>query len=131
MDTSQNFFSKRNVEKYWNPIQLATSQINTESYENLSLEDKIKRLENHMEDFKHHYNELDQCKDIFFKRMFNILQDLESDKYTYLREFYEESPNYDENTNIISMFNTLAWLSYSDNIKKNILDDDLNDYFLR
>ena len=132
MNTSQNFFSKRHVEKYWNPIDLATSQINTtEPYENLSLEDKVSRLENHIEDFKHHYNELNQCKDIFFTRMFKFFKDLEEDKYTYLREFYEESPNYDENTNIISMFNTLAWLSYSDNKKKYILDDDLNDYFSR
>ena len=131
MNTSQNFFYQRFSEKYWNPIKLASSPMlnKTASYEDLPLEDKVSRLENQIKDFKQHYNELDQCKDIFFTRMLKILQDLEEDKYTYLREFYEESSNYDENTNIMSMFDTLAWLSYSDNTKKNILDEDLKGYF--
>ena len=48
---------------------------------------------------------------------------------TFLREFYQESPDYMTNSDFVSMFKTLHWLSLSNVSKKKILDDELDDYF--
>ena len=47
------------------------------------------------------------------------------DKEEYMKDFYDESPDYHTN----NMVNALIWLSYSDLEKKKILDDELEDYF--
>ena len=47
----------------------------------------------------------------------------------FMKEFYEESPDYYQNESILSMMQTLSWLSKSDHIKKEILDADLENYF--
>ena len=132
MSTLQNFFFQRNPEKYWNPIELATSPVlnKTSSSENLSLEEKLTKLENSVQELKQNCYEIDQSREIFFTRILSILQELEGEDSVYLREFYEESPHYVENDDFLSMINTLAWLSYSDKLKKNLLDKDLENYFL-
>ena len=44
----------------------------------------------------------------------------------YLKDFYEESPNYTYNKEFV---NKLIWLTYSDKEKKHILDKELEEYF--
>ena len=46
-------------------------------------------------------------------------------KEEYMKDFYEESPDYHTN----NMVNALIWLSYSESEKKKILDEELDDYF--
>lgn len=45
------------------------------------------------------------------------------------REFYSESSNWYTNTYFKNVIDTLVWLSYSDNEKKEILDNELDEYF--
>ena len=45
------------------------------------------------------------------------------------REFYSESSNWYTNTDFKNVIDTLVWLSYSDDEKKEILDDELDEYF--
>ena len=44
----------------------------------------------------------------------------------YLKDFYEESPNYTYNKEFV---NKLIWLTYSDKEKKHMLDKELEEYF--
>ena len=45
------------------------------------------------------------------------------------REFYSESSNWYTNTDFKNVIDTLVWLSYSDDEKKETLDNELDDYF--
>ena len=45
------------------------------------------------------------------------------------REFYSESGNWLQNNDFENMIDTLVWLSRTDKEKKEILDEDLDDYF--
>ena len=107
------------INNYWNPLSLGK----TNSYENLSLEDKVIKLE---EQVKEILTNNDLVSKIFKSRI-NELIDLDLE---YVREFYEESPNFRTNNDIISMVNTLSWLSYSEEEKKRILDEDITKHFL-
>ena len=119
-------------DNYWNPLQLVTSPTlkKSSSYESLSLEDKVIRLEKDVKQIQNSNIVIDESKNIFFKRIMNLLNENESEELNYLKEFYEESPNFAENNDFLSMINNLSWLSYNDKIKKNILDEDINNYFL-
>jgi len=119
-------------DNYWNPLQLVTSPTlkKTSSYETLSLEDKVLRLEKDIKQIQNSNIVIGESKNIFFKRIMNLLNENESEELNYLKEFYEESPNFKENNDLLSMINNLSWLSYNDKIKKNILDEDIINYFL-
>jgi hypothetical protein len=59
-----------------------------------------------------------------------ILEILDDDRLPlYLREHFSESPDYYANLNLYKMVDTLAWLTYSDNQKREILDRELDEYF--
>jgi hypothetical protein len=117
-------------DNYWNPLQLVTSPtIKKTSYESLSLEDKVIRLEKDVKQIQNNNIVIDESKNIFFNRIMNLINENYSESLNYLKEFYEESPNFRENNDFLSMINNLSWLSYNDKIKKNILDEDLNNYF--
>jgi len=45
------------------------------------------------------------------------------------REFYSESSNWYNNENIMSMIDTLMWLTNNEKEKKDILDNELDEYF--
>ena len=45
------------------------------------------------------------------------------------REFYSESSNWYNNENIMSMVDTLMWLTNNEKEKKDILDNELDEYF--
>ena len=114
-----NFNTPYNINNYWNPLSLSK----TNSYENLSLEDKVIKLEEQVKEIQ---TNNDLVSNIFKSRMKDLI-DLDID---YVREFYEESPNFRTNNDIISMVNTLSWLSYSEEEKKRILDEDITKHFL-
>ena len=125
------FFSNENsVSSFWNPLQLVTSAINrTQSYENLTLEEKVKSLEENILNFKENYPDVNKCKEVFVERILYLINQNDSENNTFLREFYEESPDYMENGDLLNMFKTLNWLSYSDDHKKNLLDREIDNYF--
>ena len=110
---------------YWNPISLASTINRTPSFESLSTEDKLNRRLEAME------NAVEECKNIVDIHNKNIhyfskrIDELCVNKQEYMKDFYEESPDYHTN----NMVNALIWLSYSDLEKKKILDDELDDYF--
>ena len=47
----------------------------------------------------------------------------------YNVDFYNESPYFYENNKLHDMMKTLAWLTYTNEEKKNILDNELDEYF--
>jgi len=47
------------------------------------------------------------------------------------REFYAESANWYTNEDMKSMIDTLVWLSYTEQEKKDILNKDIDNYFLK
>ena len=117
--------SSNTSSNYWNPISLASTIKRTPSDESLSTEDKLKRRIDSME------TAVEECKNILKIHNKNILyfnkriDELSMNKEEYMKEFYDESPDYHTN----NMINALIWLSYSDLEKKKILDDELEDYF--
>ena len=110
---------------YWNPISLASTINRTPSYESLSTEDKLTRRLEAME------KAVEECKNIVEIHNKNIhyfnkrIDELCMNKEEYMKDFYEESPDYHTN----NMVNSLIWLSYSDKGKKKILDNELDEYF--
>ena len=59
-----------------------------------------------------------------------IMTILNNDKLSYVeREFYVESPNWYNNNDFKNVINTLVWLSYSDEEKKENLNNELEEYF--
>lgn len=65
--------------------------------------------------------------DIYNKRIMEILNN--QDIPILEREFYSESSNWFQNNNFENMIETLVWLSRNNEEKKEILDEDLDDYF--
>ena len=55
-------------------------------------------------------------------RIIEIIENSEE----YLSDFYNESPNFTFNKEFV---NKLIWLTYSDKEKKDILDEELDEYF--
>ena len=119
------YINSSNTTSYWNPLSLASTINRTPSFESLSTEDKLKRRIDAME------TAVEECKNILEIHNKNIhyfnkrVDELCIDKEEYMKDFYDESPDYHTN----NMINALIWLSYSDLEKKKILDDELEDYF--
>ena len=117
--------SSNTSSNYWNPISLASTISRTPSFETLSPEDKLKRRLDTME------TAVEECKNILEIHNKNIhsfknrINEISSNKEEYMKDFYDESPDYHTN-NIV---NALIWLSYSDKGKKKILDNELDEYF--
>lgn len=66
-------------------------------------------------------------QDIYRERIMEILNNLEIPILE--REFYSESGNWYQNNDFENMIHTLVWLTRTNEEKKEILDEDLNDYF--
>ena len=60
-------------------------------------------------------------------RIMDILNDQEISLIE--REFYSESPNWYTNNSLNNIIDTLVWLTYDKETKKNILDKELEEYF--
>lgn len=65
--------------------------------------------------------------DIYRERIMEILNN--QDIPILEREFYSESGNWYQNNDFQDMIDTLVWLSRNKEEKKEILDEDLDDYF--
>ena len=65
--------------------------------------------------------------DIYNKRIMEILNN--QDIPILEREFYSESANWYQNNDFENMIETLVWLSRTNEEKKEILNNDLDDYF--
>ena len=124
MNNNQTFFT--NPTHFWSPLDLASvSKINrTPSYEKLSLEEKVKKLENNLIEIQNNLPNSENCKKVFQD---TIQKHINEDESKY--DFFNESPDYNENNSIIKMMETLSWLSYTDKIKKDLLDKELEEYF--
>lgn len=115
-------YSNMNDWKNWFPT--ITSNIKkTQSTEKLNeiefLHKKVEKLENYLEDIQTSFKNVeDNIKNIYFKRMYDLEQN----------EFYSESPDWKENNNIINMVETLAWMSYNNQQKKELLDNDIDNF---
>ena len=124
MNTNQ-YWNPAEPKQYWDAIDLTKSISRTPSFESLTKEEQIQKRLDRME------NAVKECNNIvdihnnnvnkFNKRINEIIN--KSDNY--MKEFYEESPNY----SIDNMIDTLIWLSYSDNEKKEMLNEELDNYF--
>lgn len=66
-------------------------------------------------------------QDIYRDRILEILNDMNIPILE--REFYSESGNWFQNNDFENMIHTLIWLTRNNEEKKEILDEDLNDYF--
>lgn len=66
-------------------------------------------------------------QDIYRERIMEILNDMNIPILE--REFYSESGNWFQNTDYENMIHTLIWLSRNEEEKKEILNEDLDDYF--
>ena len=65
--------------------------------------------------------------DIYNKRIMDILNN--QDIPILEREFYSESGNWYQNNDFENMIETLVWLSRTNEEKKEILNNELDDYF--
>ena len=65
--------------------------------------------------------------DIYKERIMEILNDM--DIPILEREFYSESSNWFQNNDFENMIHTLVWLTRTNEEKKAILNEDLDDYF--
>lgn len=66
-------------------------------------------------------------QDIYRGRIMEILDNL--DIPILEREFYSESGNWFQNNDFENMIHTLVWLTRTNEEKKSILNEDLDDYF--
>ena len=124
MNTNQ-FMMNPTVAPYWNPITLASNITKTPSYESLSTEDKLKRRLDRIETAVGDCNYIINNHNENIEKFMNRIKTISDNSPQYMKEFYEESPDYQPD----NMFNTLIWLSHSNEEKKDILDKELEEYF--
>ena len=124
MNTNQ-FMMNPTVAPYWNPILLASTIKKTPSYESLSSEDKLKRRLDRMETAVEDCNFIINNHNENIEKFINRIKIISDNSPQYMKDFYEESPDYQPG----NMFDTLIWLSHSDEEKKDILDKELEEYF--
>ena len=100
--------------KHWIPITLSSyiNVSNEKNSQNYFLNKRIENLEYQLDEMKVIQENI---KNIYFKRIYDLKQ----------IEFYNESPNWNENKNIINMVDTLSWISYNNKEKKQLLDNDI------
>ena len=127
MNTNTFLFNKE-TNSYWNPLKLASSpRLNkTPSYEELPIEDKVVRLENSFINLQNSLPNTDECKKVFFNCINNYIENNSTEDNI---DFYNESPCFYENNKLHDMMKTLAWLTYTDEMKTKILDEELDNYF--
>ena len=71
-------------------------------------------------------NEMINLQTQFYLRMSKLMND--NNISSFMKEHYSESPGWKTNNDHNDMINTLIWMTYSENEKKNILDDELEEY---
>lgn len=124
MNTNQ-FMMNSTTAPYWNPILLASNIKKTPSYESLSEEEKILRRLDKMENAVKECNNIINIHNNNMDKINKRINEIINNSSDYMKEFYDESPDFTTD----NMIDTLIWLSYSDQEKKDILDKELEEYF--
>ena len=124
MNTNQ-FWNPTESKQYWDAIDLTKSISRTPSFESLTKEEQIQKRLDRMENAVKECNNIVDIHNNNVNKFNNRINEIINKSDNYMKEFYEESPNYLPD----NMINTLIWLSYSDNEKKEMLNEELDNYF--
>lgn len=124
MNTNQ-YWNPVEPEHYWDAIDLTKSISKTPSFESLTHEEQIQKRLDRMETAVKECNNIVDIHNNNVNNFNKRINEIINKSNNYMKEFYEESPNYSPD----NMINTLIWLSYLDNEKKEMLDEELDNYF--
>jgi len=80
--------------------------------------DRLTKLLSHLDDIT--------AVQVYSGVIYEIIHDCD---ILWLKEFYQESPNWLMNWNINNKKNTIAWSELSDNDKNKYLDNEIDNYF--
>jgi hypothetical protein len=124
MNTNQ-YMMNINTAPYWNPVILASNIQRTPSFESLSKEEQLKRRLDRMETAVNDCNYIINSHNKSLEKFNKRINDIISNCGEHMIDFYEESPDFEPDC----MVDTLIWLTYSNEEKKDILDKELEEYF--
>jgi|TARA_Y100000389_G_C17208492_1_gene387276 hypothetical protein len=124
MNTNQ-YWNPVEPEHYWDAIDLTKSISKTPSFESLTHEEQIQKRLDRMETAVKECNNIVDIHNNNVNNFNKRINEIINKSNNYMKEFYEESPNYSPD----NMINTLIWLSYLNIEKKDILDGELDNYF--
>lgn len=124
MNTNQ-FWNPAEPKYYWNAIDLTKSISRTPSFESLTHEEQIQKRLDRMETVVKDCNNIVDIHNNNINKFNKRINEIINKSDNYMKEFYEESPDYQPD----NMFDTLIWLSHSEEEKKDILDKELEEYF--
>ena len=124
MNTNQ-YWNPVEPEHYWDAIDLTKSISKTPSFESLTHEEQIQKRLDRMETAVKECNNIVDIHNNNVNNFNKRINEIINKSNNYMKEFYEESSNYSPD----NMINTLIWLSYLDNEKKEMLDEELDNYF--
>lgn len=124
MNTNQ-YWNPVEPEHYWDAIDLTKSISKTPSFESLTHEEQIQKRLDRMETAVKECNNIVDIHNNNVNNFNKRINEIINKSNNYMKEFYEESPNYSPD----NMIDTLIWLSYLDNEKKKMLDEELDNYF--
>ena len=126
MNTNQ-FWNPAEPKHYWNAINLTKSISKTPSFESLSDEEKIQRRLDRMENTVNECNNVINTHNNNVQKYYNRINEIIDKSDEYMKDFYEESSNFATN----NVIDSLIWLTYSDEEKKKILDEEIESYNVR
>ena len=124
MNTNQ-YWNPVEPEHYWDAIDLTKSISKTPSFESLTHEEQIQKRLDRMETAVKECNNIVDIHNNNVNNFNKRINEIINKSNNYMKEFYEESPNYSTD----NMIDTLIWLYYLDNEKKKMLDEELDNYF--
>ena len=124
MNSNQSW--KPDMTNFWNPIALSTVIQKSPSYESLTDEEKLHKRIQKIERIVEHCNNIKSVMINNEQKFNNRMKELSDNSPNFMKEFYEESPHYRAE----NMFDVMIWLSHSEKEKNDILDRELEEYFM-
>ena len=93
----------------------------------------MNRLKKVLEHIENDSIDLENVDDVSIVQIYSniVYEKINSCTIYWLKEFYQESSNWLMNWNIDNKRRTILWDDMNDEDKKNHLDEDLDDYFMR
>ena len=93
----------------------------------------MNRLRNIIEHIENDSIDLENIDDVSIVQIYSniIYEKINNCNIYWLKQFYQESGNWLMNWNIDNKRRTILWDDMNDEDKKNHLDEDLDDYFMR
>ena len=107
MNTNQ-YWNPVEPEHYWDAIDLTKSISKTPSFESLTHEEQIQKRLDRMETAVKECNNIVDIHNNNVNNFNKRINEIINKSNNYMKEFYEESPNYSPD----NMINTLIWLSF-------------------